>query len=351
MAGLFNTTLMGFAPGFDSFDENRKPVTPPTSGPNPPKTGMPDSGPNPPAIDNSVGGLSNSLSNTYQSQFAPMATSLVNRANEMDTPEEQERMAGRASADVTRGFNKNKQALEMSLAASGVSPGSPAYQSALAKLTGTFGLADAAAQTNARVGARDRALDFKSNLFGLGTKLAPIALQGYQIGGAQGLARDELALKDRLGTGELALKGKIADSDSAYKTGMLGISNRELDLKKAALDQGQKSANSQNLASKLAATGSAIGWALDPKNGVTDLVSKFFGGGGISGGTDFGSIPFDTSGWDGSFSSWLDAPSDSYDFGSTINDVVNSGSEYSDFVSPIMNGGDFGGFVDSNWVF
>ena len=134
------------------------------------------------------------------STYRPLEQSMVRDAETFNTAAEQERMAGRAGADVTTAFANVDQQQSRSLARMGVNPNSG---KALA-LKNQTGIAEAAAragaENNSRIQTRAEGQAMKVNAVGLGKGLTGAAQ------GAYGLA---LSAGNSAGTNPMAPGGQL----------------------------------------------------------------------------------------------------------------------------------------------
>lgn len=88
----------------------------------------------------------------YKENYLPVEKSLIAEANAAGSPEEQERAAGQANADVTQGFDRARRQQDASFSARGIDSVSPMRVSA----DNSLNFSEAASRIGAENTARDR---------------------------------------------------------------------------------------------------------------------------------------------------------------------------------------------------
>lgn len=111
----------------------------------------------------------------YKEIYSPVERDLVNQAKNYDTPEQYARAASTASATVAQQFGKMYDRIERT---PGLDPSSPAYTAAAANLNLGQGLADVAAQNDARQKVRDTAFQRKAAVVGVGRGIPGLSISG-----------------------------------------------------------------------------------------------------------------------------------------------------------------------------
>ncbi|QOJ19475.1 MAG: hypothetical protein HRU77_01445 [Gammaproteobacteria bacterium] len=111
----------------------------------------------------------------YKNIYSPAEQQLVNQVQNYDTPEAYERAASTASGTVAQQFGKMYDRLGR---VPGLDPSSPAATAALADLNLGQGLADVAAQNDARQNVRDTAFQRRAAVVGIGRGIPGLSIAG-----------------------------------------------------------------------------------------------------------------------------------------------------------------------------
>lgn len=113
--------------------------------------------------------------NKYKEIYEPLERTMVDEAQNYDTPEAYNRAAGDASATVSQQFSKARDRLTRT---NGLDPSSGAYQSSLVGLDMAQAASDATQQNAARQKVTDTAYARKQSALGLGKGLDNTASAG-----------------------------------------------------------------------------------------------------------------------------------------------------------------------------
>lgn len=111
----------------------------------------------------------------YKSIYAPAEQQLVSQAQNYDTPEAYARASSTASGTVAQQFGKMRDRLSR---VPGLDPSSPAATAAVANLNLGEGLADVAAQNDARQNIRDTAFQRRAAVVGIGRGIPGLSIAG-----------------------------------------------------------------------------------------------------------------------------------------------------------------------------
>lgn len=135
----------------------------------------------------------------YKTIFQPMEDEYVERANEWDSPERQQKMAAEAKADVLTSADAQRDTNARQMASMGVNPTSGRYSGVERAAGTTTALAAAGAQNNARNTVRAQGMAMQADALNIGKGLPS------QAAGAAGLG---------LSAGNSALNGNLAANAS-----------------------------------------------------------------------------------------------------------------------------------------
>lgn len=107
----------------------------------------------------------------YKTNYQPLEQSLIAQAKNAGSPEEFQRAAGQANADVTGAFNQAGKQSESRLQSYGINPAAPAYQNAMQSADLAQGATMAGALTTAGNRVRDLAYSKGLDVVGLGRNI------------------------------------------------------------------------------------------------------------------------------------------------------------------------------------
>lgn len=126
----------------------------------------------------------------YKTHFQPLEQGLIAEVKTAGSPEEQERAAGEAHADVMQAHDRSQGIFRRTAARYGVRPGDAGFTAALGSMELARARDDALAQNLARRGVRDAAFAKRLDVVGLGRNIPAQASQGLASAAlnARGLA-------------------------------------------------------------------------------------------------------------------------------------------------------------------
>lgn len=159
--------------------------------------------------------LADEYADYNRTTFRPLEQSIVDAANNTDTPAEQARAAGEAGADVQRAATGQRQALGREMARMGVNPNSGRFQSANDSAALGAAVAEAGAENSARQKVRDLGFARKMDAASLGRGLP--SSQATSAGIALNSGNSAV--------GNLATANSSANSAAATTAGIYGGAN------------------------------------------------------------------------------------------------------------------------------
>lgn len=114
----------------------------------------------------------------YKQVYAPIEDKYVTDAQNYDTPEQREKAAAAANADVTQGYDDQRSQQERQLASYGISPDSGKFAVVNDRLRGQEAAQEAAAQNNARQQVQNTGWARRTDALSLGKGLPASATAG-----------------------------------------------------------------------------------------------------------------------------------------------------------------------------
>lgn len=188
----------------------------------------------------------------YKSVYQPMQDEFLKTANEWDSAERQDKLAGEAKADVMNASAAQSQARGRQMSAMGVNPTSGRYAGVERAADIGTSLAAAGAQNNSRNTVRNQAIALKSDAINMGNGLPSQASSSLGLGVGAGTSA--------MGTTTGAAANSRATygiMQGGYQTGMQGYQNQASTLN--SLYGNQLNAWSTQLAADNASSSSMMG--------------------------------------------------------------------------------------------
>lgn len=186
----------------------------------------------------------------YEDTFVPMQDQFIDKANNWDSKERQDMLAGEAKADVASSAAEQKASTERSQTAMGVNPNSGRFAGVDRAAETSTALAEAGAQNQARNTSRKEAMSLQGDAINMGSGLgvnpaSSLGLSGQMGSSAYGITSANNA--QALSNANILQSG--------FSTAMNGYSNQASTLNSQYNSQlgawGAQSANSANATSGL----------------------------------------------------------------------------------------------------